>query len=37
METIRDYSDVVLLLTGNGLEIHDDVEHAIELYNQLGS
>ncbi|MEE9328094.1 MAG: ABC transporter ATP-binding protein [Cocleimonas sp.] len=37
MQTIRDYSDVVLLLTGKGLEIHEDVEHAIELYNQLGS
>ena len=35
METLRDYSDVVLLLTKKGLEIHDDVDHAIELYSEL--
>lgn len=35
MNTIRDYSDVALLLTGERLEIHDDVDHAIELYNDL--
>ena len=37
METIRDYSDVAILLTGNGLEIHEDVDHAIELYSKLTS
>lgn len=35
MNTIKDYSDIALLLTGKGLEIHEDVEHAIELYNRL--
>ncbi len=35
METIRDYSDVAILLTGEQLEIHDDVDHAIILYNDL--
>ena len=35
MATIREYSDVALLLTGDNLEIHDDVDHAIELYNSL--
>lgn len=37
METIRDYSDVAILLTGEKLEIHDDVDQAIELYNGLTS
>jgi len=37
MKTIRDYSDIAILLTGNGLEIHEDVDHAIELYNGLTS
>ena len=37
MATIKEYSDVALLLTGEHLEIHDDVEHAIELYNGLTS
>ena len=35
MRTIRDYSDVAILLTGEKLEIHDDVNHAIDLYNKL--
>ncbi|GAA0414869.1 ABC transporter ATP-binding protein [Cocleimonas flava] len=35
MATIKEYSDVALLLTGDNLEIHDDVDHAIELYNVL--
>ncbi len=35
MATIKEYSDVAILLTGENLEIHDDVEHAIELYNGL--
>lgn len=35
MNTIRDYSDVAILLTGEKLEIHEDVDQAIELYNQL--
>jgi len=37
MRTIRDYSDVVILLTGEKLEIHDDVGHAIDLYSKLSS
>jgi capsular polysaccharide transport system ATP-binding protein len=37
METIRDYSDVAILLTGEQLEIHDDVDQAINLYNNLTS
>ena len=37
MDTIRDYSDVAFLLTGESLEIHDDVEHAIDLYNKLAN
>ena len=36
MSTIKDYSDVAILLTGKGLEIHEDVDHAIELYNKTG-
>ena len=35
MNTIRDYSDVALLLTGEHLEIHEDVDKAIEMYNSL--
>jgi len=35
MQTIRDYSDVALLLTGNSLEIYEDVEQAINTYNEL--
>lgn len=35
MSTIKDYSDVALLLTGEQLEIHDDVDAAIEKYNAI--
>ncbi len=35
MSTIKDYSDVAILLTGKSLEIHDDVNHAINLYDKL--
>ncbi len=35
MGTIKDYSDVAILLTGEKLEIHHDVELAIEKYNTL--
>jgi len=35
METIREYSDVAILLTGEKLEIHDDVDQAIDFYNGL--
>ena len=35
METIRDYSDVAILLTGEALQIHDDVDAAIEKYEVL--
>lgn len=35
MNTIRDYSDVAILLTGESLEIYDDVDKAIDLYEQL--
>ena len=37
MDTVRDYRDVAILLTGEKLEIHEDVEHAIELYNTLSN
>jgi capsular polysaccharide transport system ATP-binding protein len=37
METIRDYSDVAILLTGEKLKIYDDVDHAIDEYNNLTS
>ena len=37
METIRDYSDVALLLTGKDLEIHENVDEAIELYQTLSN
>ena len=37
METIRDYSDVAILLTGEKLEIYDEVDHAIDKYNSLTS
>lgn len=35
MNTIKDYSDIAILLTGEKLEIHEDVDHAVEIYNQL--
>lgn len=35
MATIKEYSDVVILLTGEKLEIHQDVDEAIEKYNLL--
>ena len=35
MKTIKEYSDVAFLLTGEKLEIHDDVNHAIDIYNGL--
>ena len=35
MGTIKDYSDVAILLTGEKLEIHQDVDHAIDKYNKL--
>lgn len=35
MKTITDYSDVALLLTGEKLEIHEDIDHAIDVYNHL--
>jgi len=35
MNTVRDYSDVAFLLTGEKLEIHEDVDEAIEKYNTL--
>lgn len=37
MEHIREYSDVALLLTGKHLEIHDDINEAIDLYNHMTS
>ncbi len=37
MNTIKDYSDVAILLTGEKLEIHEDVDQAIELYNKISS
>ena len=35
MATIKEYSDVAILLTGESLEIHEDVGHAIDLYDKL--
>ncbi|HIO91251.1 MAG TPA: ABC transporter ATP-binding protein [Leucothrix mucor] len=35
MNTIRDYSDVVLLLSKGKVEIYDDVEEAITNYEQV--
>ena len=35
MNTIRDYCDVAILLTGEQLEIHEDVDSAIEQYEAL--
>jgi len=35
MGTIRDYSDIAILLTGEKLEIHNDVDAAIEKYNDI--
>ena len=37
MKTIRDYSDVAILLTGEHLEIFEDVDQAIKLYEQKTS
>lgn len=35
MQTVRDYSDIAFLLTGKSLEIYDDVDQAIDEYDQL--
>lgn len=35
MATVKEYSDVAILLTGEHLEIHDDVDEAIGIYNKL--
>jgi len=35
MNTIRDFSDVAILLTGEHLEIHEDVDKAIDIYTKL--
>jgi len=35
MNTIRDYSDVVLLLTGEHLKIYEDVDEAIKAYETI--
>lgn len=35
MGTIRDFSDIALLLTSEHLEIHEDVDKAIEIYEKL--
>lgn len=35
MDTIRDYSEVAILLTGEHLEIHENVDEAINCYNKL--
>jgi len=35
MNTVRDYSDIAILLTGEKLIIHEDVDEAIESYNKL--
>jgi len=37
MQTIRDFSDIALLLTGDNLEIHQDVNSAIALYNDFAT
>lgn len=37
MNTIRDYSDIAILLTGEHLEIHNNVDEAIEVYKRLTS
>jgi len=37
MDTIKDYSDIVILLTGEKLEIYNDVDEAIEVYKQISS
>ncbi len=37
MGTIRDYSDVVILLTGEHLEIYDDVDLAIKDYETISA
>ncbi len=35
MPTIRDYSDIAILLTGEHLEIYESVDEAIEIYERL--
>ncbi len=35
MATIRDYSDIAILLTGDDLKIYEDAEEAIETYQRL--
>ncbi|MGK0271763.1 MAG: capsular polysaccharide transport system ATP-binding protein [Cocleimonas sp.] len=35
MNTIRDYSDIAILLTGEKLEIYEDVDEAIAKYNDI--
>jgi capsular polysaccharide transport system ATP-binding protein len=37
MGTIRDYSDIVILLTGEHLEIYDDVDLAIKDYETISA
>ena len=37
MNTIRDYSDTVILLTGEHLEIYDDVDLAIKKYEAISA
>ena len=37
MDTIKDYSDVAILLTGEKLEIYQDVDEAIEVYKNISS
>lgn len=37
MPTIKDYSDVAILLTGEKLEIYEDVDEAIDVYRKLSS
>ena len=37
MDTIKDYSDIIILLTGEKLEIYNDVDEAIEVYKQISS
>lgn len=37
MQTIQDFSDIVILLTGETLEIHTDISEAIRLYNDLST
>ena len=37
MDTIRAYSDAVILLSNGRVDIYDDVEHAIETYEKIAS